>query len=428
MVQFRLAMTLWIVVLASGLWPLFSNTAFAQISAPTQLSGLRLWVDANDVDGTGINPANGSLITQWTDKSGVGNHLTASGSLSPTFETLGFGAGLPSVRFLIGNKMSGPNLFGSNITQPETTIFFVHANVTLTNNFLINLNGDNWSSSTGADGRFSFHMPWGDLAYYFDAGGCCGTTRLQGSYPNSITTITQVSAVNSTSVVPGYATARQLIRFDGVATNEDATGSAPGVTGGMRVGSTTGHSYDGRFGEIIVYDRALSLYEIMLVECYLHNKWKPTIKRSCLPNVSVTKTSTIFDDGSNPLFHTPGTDVIYRVTVSRNEAAPISADSVFVVDHLPNPVTFFNGDYDGSGPATTPVGFVNTGSGLSFNIATDIRYSNAGAPPTSFAACTYTPTVGYDSNVRYICVNPKGAFTSGVGGSSFELFFRGKIQ
>ncbi len=417
---------LYIVLFATGLSWSGPGRAHAQISAPTEISGLRLWVDAKDVNGNGTNPVNGARLTRWSDKSGTGNHLTASGTLRPSFETSGFGSGLPSIRFTIGQKLAGPNLFGSTTNQAHTTIFFVHANATQTENFVINLNGDN--SGSGINDRFSFHMPWSDNNYYYDAGGCCGTTRQQGPYPNAASAITQVTAVNSTDVVSGFSTARQLIRFQGNAANEDTTGVAPRVTGGMRVGSTSGQPYDGRFAEIIVYHRALSLYEMMLVECYLHTKWMPAIKRSCLPIVTVTNSSTLFDDGSSPLFHTPGKDVIFKKTVSRNEAAPISTDTVVIIDSVPASMTFFNGDYDGPGAATSAIGFVNYGSGLTFNIATDIRYSNAAVAPTSFAACTYTPTAGYDPNVRHICANPKGSFIGGAGGSSFELYFRARIK
>jgi hypothetical protein len=170
-----------------------ASIVLAQITAPTALSGLRLWVDATDINGNGTNPSNGSTISQWTDKSGVGNHLTASGAFQPSYETAGFGAGLPAVRFVLGKELFGPNLFGTTIYQNAVTIFFVHANVTLTNNIMINLNGDN--DGQGMFDRLSFHMPWNDGLYYFDA-GCCSSTRLSNPYPNAITEITQVSAVN----------------------------------------------------------------------------------------------------------------------------------------------------------------------------------------------------------------------------------------
>jgi hypothetical protein len=398
----------------------------AQISAPTALSGLRLWVDATDINGNGTNPSNGAQISQWTDKSGIGNHLMASGAFQPSYEVAGFGVGLPAVRFTTGKELSGPNLFGSTIYQSAVTIFFVHANVTLENNFMINMNGDN--SGITQDDRFSFHMPWSDGNYYFDAGGCCGLTRLTNIYPNLLTQITQVSAVNSVNPISGFTTERQLIRFDGMSSMQDATAIAPRVSGGMRIGTTSGHNYNGRFAEIIVYDRALSLTEIQSVECYLLTKWKPTVAAGCLPTVTAQKSSMIYDTGSNPLYRIPGNDIIYKISIRRTTGQAVSNNSIFVLDSVPTNLIFYNGDYDGAGPGNTPVGFVDNGSGLIFTYATDVKYSNAVVSPTSFAACTYAPIAAYDVNVKHICVNPKGSFVSGLAGSSFDLFFRAQIK
>lgn len=90
----------------------------------------------------------------------------------------------------------------------------------------------------------------------------------------------------------------------------------------------------------------------------------------------------------------------------------------------------YNGDADGAGAGTTPVLFTNTGSGLTFNYATDVRYATGSTAPTSFAACTYTPAAGYDPNVHYICINPKGtmANTGSTADPNFTVQFRTQIK
>jgi hypothetical protein len=208
----------------------------------------------------------------------------------------------------------------------------------------------------------------------------------------------------------------------------DGTAIAPQVTGGMRIGNTAGYPYNGRFAEIIVYDRALSLSEIQSVECYLLTKWKPSVAASCMPTVTAQKSSMIYDTGSNPLYRIPGNDIIYKISVNRTVGQAVSNNTVFVLDSVPANLTFYNGDYDGAGPGTTPVGFVDNGSGLTFTYATDVRYSNSVVSPTSFSACTYAPIAAYDANVKHVCVNPKGSFVSGAAGSSFDLFFRAQIK
>ena len=39
--------------------------AHAQISAPSDVLNLVFWVDAQDVNGTGSQPANGAVISTW---------------------------------------------------------------------------------------------------------------------------------------------------------------------------------------------------------------------------------------------------------------------------------------------------------------------------------------------------------------------------
>lgn len=90
---------------------------------------------------------------------------------------------------------------------------------------------------------------------------------------------------------------------------------------------------------------------------------------------------------------------------------------------------FYNGDIDGGGPETGSVIFTESGSNLTFTEATDLAFSNSGTKPTSFSACNYTPSAGYDQNVTFICLNPKGSFDEGVFSSSeFTLKFRVQIK
>lgn len=132
-----------------------------------------------------------------------------------------------------------------------------------------------------------------------------------------------------------------------------------------------------------------------------------------IPILALAKISAVFNPPGTIPFSIPGNDMLYTISVSNNGSAATDSNSVFFVDSLPGFVTYFNGDVDGAGPATGPVSFTAGSSGLTFNAATDLRYSNAVAAPANFAACSYTPVVGYDPGVRHICFNPKGAMSSG---------------
>ncbi len=145
--------------------------------------------------------------------------------------------------------------------------------------------------------------------------------------------------------------------------------------------------------------------------------------------LTATKSSTVFDTG-NGHFSIPGNDMLYTITVTNTTGGTPDPNSVLIVDPLPADLTFFNGDADGAGPGTTAVLFTDMSSGLTFDYATDVRYATGTTPPANFAACTYTPTAGYDPAVRYICINPSGTM-AGTGTTPtprFTLQFRARIK
>lgn len=151
------------------------------------------------------------------------------------------------------------------------------------------------------------------------------------------------------------------------------------------------------------------------------------------PSISVLKSSSLFTPtaGSSG-FMLPGEDVIYTIVVENSGAGTVDNDAVFIVDSFPEELDFFNGDIDTGGTnnftSTDPIVFQDNGSGLTFNYATDVAFSNQTTAPNIFSDCTYTPASGYDSNVTFICINPKGIFAAGSPVSSFSLFLRGQIQ
>lgn len=147
-----------------------------------------------------------------------------------------------------------------------------------------------------------------------------------------------------------------------------------------------------------------------------------------IATLTALKTSTIFNPPGTSPFAIPGNDALYAITVTNTGSAATDVDSVFVVDSLPSQLTFFNGDIDGAGPETAPIAFTQTGTSLSFVPARDIRYSNAVAAPASLAACTYTPSAGYDIAVRHICLNPKGALLSATAAPAFTVQLRAQIR
>lgn len=148
-----------------------------------------------------------------------------------------------------------------------------------------------------------------------------------------------------------------------------------------------------------------------------------------LPDISASKTVAVFDPLSEGLHNIPGNDVIYTISASNSGTGPTGLDSIVLIDALPSELTFYNGDIDDGGPETEPVAFSQTNSpSLSLTYVNDVGYSNAATKPANFAACTYTPSAGYDPNVTFICINPKGQLEAGSPNPSFQIQFRSRIN
>ena len=148
-------------------------------------------------------------------------------------------------------------------------------------------------------------------------------------------------------------------------------------------------------------------------------------KRGSNASLSVVKTSSTLSDPyrgtTNPL-SIPGAIMRYTVQVANSGPAAVDVNSILMIDALPTEVavgTAASAAFTDGSPT----------SALTFNAATDIRYSNAASTPASFAACTYTPVSTYDPLVRYICLNPKGTMAGSTGTPpSFSVTFNVQVR
>ncbi|GHB02197.1 hypothetical protein GCM10009069_26230 [Algimonas arctica] len=145
--------------------------------------------------------------------------------------------------------------------------------------------------------------------------------------------------------------------------------------------------------------------------------------------LTASKSVDVFDPTSADLYALPGNDVISSMTVTNIGNSAADTDSIVIIDAVPSEMTFYNGDMDDGGPATQAVHFTQTGgANLTFTYASDAAYSNSGSRPANMAGCTYTPSPGYDSNVTYVCFNPKGAMAAGDPDPTATLQYRAQIK
>jgi Right handed beta helix region len=141
--------------------------------------------------------------------------------------------------------------------------------------------------------------------------------------------------------------------------------------------------------------------------------------------LAVTINSEVFDPQPGNSFATPGNDMLLTTTVSNVGTGETDADSIFAVIAIDPNHAFLNDVLPGFGEV---VGFSTSAPTLSFTPGTDLRFSNGPTPPASLAQCTYTPAAGYDSQVRYVCLNPKGTLPSDTTNRHLYVQLRARIN
>jgi uncharacterized repeat protein (TIGR01451 family) len=148
------------------------------------------------------------------------------------------------------------------------------------------------------------------------------------------------------------------------------------------------------------------------------------------PSLSVTKISDVLSDpvngATNPK-RIPGAVIRYAVTVTNSGPGVVDASTVVITDPVPGNTTLCVSTLCGN----PIVEFVDgsTASGLSFNYASNVSFSNTVGGVAPF---TYTPVAdanGFDAAVTGVRIAPSGTFAAaGAGNPSFTIRFRVKVK
>lgn len=149
------------------------------------------------------------------------------------------------------------------------------------------------------------------------------------------------------------------------------------------------------------------------------------------PTLGITKTSEVLSDpvdGTNNPKRIPGSVVRYVLAVTNTGTGSADASSIAISDPVPANTTLCVSTLCGN----PFVEFVDgpTASGLTFNAATSVGYSNA---PGGGAPWTYVPVpdaAGFDAAVTGVRITPIGtmAGATGAGNPGFTVRFRVKIN
>ncbi len=146
-----------------------------------------------------------------------------------------------------------------------------------------------------------------------------------------------------------------------------------------------------------------------------------------VPDMEASKTVDLYT-GNGATHMLPGSDVIYSITVENTGSGTVDEDTIVLIDAMPPELSFYNGDIDDGGPQTQAVILIDTDSGLTLGPA-DVTFSKSATKPANFAACTDSAISGYDPDVTFICLAPKGEMEEGtITPSSFTIQFRAMVK
>lgn len=146
------------------------------------------------------------------------------------------------------------------------------------------------------------------------------------------------------------------------------------------------------------------------------------------PSLTILKTSTVLSDPINGVTNPkriPSAVVRYDIVTSNSGPGTVDANTLVITDPIPADTSLFVSTTSGD-----PVVFINGSpvSGLTWNYATNVSYSNVGAA----GPWTYVPVPdadGFDAAVRAMRVVPGGTMSAASGGNpAFTIQFRVRVN
>ena len=219
---------------------------------PTTISGIQLWLDANDQSSITLSE---TTVTQWEDKSGQGNDVSQSTVGSQP--TLSISNGMNFI-----NTASDTYLTNGTMVFPETpySIFAVGVNNTNAGsiNTLITLNTD-------------LHLFFGSVNGNFTT--FTGSGNWNDTSPN--TPLTTVLSLALMEMLNGGTSSTLIPYINGIALDpkNGTSTSVTGITIGHFTPGIATWAWNGYIGEILIYNSVLTQSQRQVVEGYLAWKW-----------------------------------------------------------------------------------------------------------------------------------------------------------
>ena len=268
-----------------------------------------MWFDATDPAGTGVVPANNSIVTSWMDKSGKGNHANVSGTTTTVGATITVGKtpsniynatglnGKPTIQFNGSQYFLGNLQAGSFSGQAHIFVVF-SANSAGTNSRILSLGAGTGTTSDVANTAYAGFLyktsPTGPNVGFirnstpsFSAIPSAWSAPFlwQGSITNTTTSVTGL-----TGGVPQTAQSALIGNLAPTSFAIGANTNLGGTDAALR-GAGLASYLNGNISEMIVYNTTLTPSDIATVEAYL--SWKWGIQMNLSPNNPYYPSSTI---------------------------------------------------------------------------------------------------------------------------------------
>lgn len=251
---------------------------FGSSFSPTNVSGLKIWLDASDISTLFTNEsctvpvaADGDKVGGWLDKSGNGNHFTTGtdgyAGFRPTYKT-GIQNGLSIVRFegTVGfmEFMQTSNLCTAIFGAADPAEVFIVIKAASDPAVGGQTNGGLWTMGFSITGT-STSYPRSDGIVYDSFG-----SDVLHTVGNLATTLAQWNLYNSMSRTNDW-----VARLNGTQVFTSAA-SVPAWQQRVRLGKGSANNnnfFHGDIGEMLVYGGQLSSGDRTSIEDYLQAKW-----------------------------------------------------------------------------------------------------------------------------------------------------------
>ena len=241
--------------------------------SPSDISGLKLWVKADEISGL----SDGDPVSTWNDNSGVSNTLTSSSTARPIYKTSILNS-LPVVRFDGSNDVMSKSSPSGVTNISGMTIFLVVKQASLSTNQVY---ATVWDYAT--QGCWAFQT--GDVnsdemtLYIAENITSAGSNHASSTDANLTAGFYLIALVYDGSLTNAN---RVKIYKNGSATTTGPDGGSTiattltSATADLRLGQFGGsltRNFNGDMAEVIIYNSALGSTDRGNVESYLRTKW-----------------------------------------------------------------------------------------------------------------------------------------------------------